>query len=218
MTDTDSTDTAELADVRPPYQGGEYFYTDEYSFKQYNERSSYATCFVCGKKGASSCGYYHIYAAAQCMAAGRRIAAMFKPEACSGPDPNPCLKRSVAVVISACGGHRHCAEILCRLTADGIITLERVRRAEKSLISHSEFNERVANEARAIWSDREEYICRNNWFDAWDLFLKETGRIPSLNERRERARQLWLKRKDGQAVADWLEAEKKVAALYTVAP
>lgn len=211
MTDN-TTATAELADVRP--SEGEYFYTDAYGLQCYHGQSSYATCFVCGEKGTAH-GYLHIHATAQCMAAGRRIAAMFKPEACYGLDTNACLKPAVSVIISACETHRHCAEILFHLTADGIITLEHVRRAEKALISRPEFNQLVAEAAQTIWNRNEQNRRCHDWYDAWDLFLKETSRIPSLAERKERAGRLWQERKETQATEDWLQAEKIISAFYT---
>ncbi|MDO8668048.1 MAG: DUF2934 domain-containing protein [bacterium] len=214
MIETNSTGTAELADLKP--SEGEYFYTDKYGLQQYHGQNPDATCFVCGQRGRSSYGYHHIHAIAQCLAAGKRIVAMFKPEACYGPIPDICLCPGVKVIISACETHEHCAKILLCLTADGVITLERISRAEKSLVNRSEFNELVAKAAQHIWSRYEQDRSQHNWCDAWDLFIKESGHIPSLTERTERAKHLWQERKDGQATEDWLKAEKKVAALYTV--
>lgn len=212
MTDNNSTVTAELADLRPAE--GEYFYTDVDNFRRYHGQNSHTTCFVCGKREPSSYGV-HIQATTQCLVAGRRIVAMFKPEACYGPISSVCLGPGVEVIISACEAHEHCAKILCRLTADGIITPERVSRAQKALISRPEFNQLVAKTAQTIWNRNEQDRRCHDWCDAWPLCLKELGHIPSLTERAERARRLWQQRKDTQATEDWLEAERKVAALYT---
>ncbi|KKR91706.1 MAG: hypothetical protein UU95_C0021G0010 [Parcubacteria group bacterium GW2011_GWC2_42_12] len=211
MTEIQTASNAELADRRP--SKGEYFYHD--GIERYSAHNTRPMCFACGNKTEriySSCWY--INAIVQCVAAKQRIISMFRPGTCY--DSDLCNDGGARIIVSVCEEHKRHAEILCHLTADGVITANIISRAVKALISRPEFNQLVAEAAHAIWSRNEQDRKHHNWCDAWGLFLKGRGRIPSLAERTERARCLWQERKENQSLEDWLAAEKEVSALYTV--
>ncbi|MEK7507465.1 MAG: hypothetical protein AAB602_00060 [Patescibacteria group bacterium] len=204
-----------LADLRPPE--GEYFYTDGDTthYHKYRGKIAHFTCFVCEYRTSDSYVFSHIHAIAQCMAAGNRIASMFKPGSCCGPFPRD--EGGVCLIVSFCDKHTRNAGILCDFVKDGVITLERVSHAEISGISRQEFHELVETKANAIWKEKERARRVQDWYDSWGLCLQELGRIPSLAERNDRARRLYELRKDTQAVQDWLDAEKIIAATHAVA-
>lgn len=210
----DSASAVELADARP-LGGGEYFYQEDTSFPTGFDTCS--ICFVCGQRANTNTAwatYEHIRAIVQGPAAATRIAAMFKNTTACFP-AGPYTGGGVYVAISACQEHKRRLEILHRLTEDGIITTERVSRAEKGTISRQEFDGLVAQTAFALCGNKERDRSWQNWYDAWPLCLSELGRIPTPLERRERAERLWQERKQAQALEDWLQAEKQISALYT---
>ena len=204
----------EQKDVRPA-SGGEYFYGENIQsyFGQYHS-DNHPACFVCRAIGRSW-SYFNIHALVQSWASSKRIASMFKPGVCyssfSGIE-NP------FVIISACEEHRRHLEHLLRLASDGVITSERVARAEQAAVSRFEFHELVAKEAQGIWDRQEGGRRQRNWYDSLERCCKELGHVPSQAERKACAERIHRERKDAQALDDWLLAEKRVAALYTIAP
>jgi len=208
MPETDSTQTTELPDVRPAE--GEYFYTSNTHIFPKDA----LLCFVCGEKVGNMFLCHYTSGIVQCMAAANRIVLMFRPRATYAvvhTDENS------YVTVSACEKHKRNTKILCRLIEDGIITVGRVKEAVIAAISPEEFHELVATEARTIWDSKQVARRHANWCHAWEFLRQELGHIPSPTQHCERAHQLWLERKDTQAFEDWLIAEKKVGALYTVA-
>lgn len=201
----------ELPDIRP-LNGGEYFY--HHGNGSVYSRSDNSQCLACGAR-TDYCQRSRFNAIAQCEAAARRIAAMLPQNACEKAHQTGF--GGIWVTVWACDEHVHNLDLLRELTSDGIITLERVFTAVRAAIGRGKFNELVAQEARSIWASKTDNRSHYNWCDAWELCVKELGRIPSPAERRARAERLHEERKWEQASEDWLEAERRITEKYTIA-
>lgn len=84
-------------------------------------------------------------------------------------------------------------------------------------VSAEAFQQEVSNRAYRYWEEREGHRRDCNWMDAMDQLLHELHRYPLTSKIRERAYQLWLARKDGQAVEDWIAAVQVTSKFYKVA-
>lgn len=184
------------------------------TYSGYHKSHGPYRCFVCGASSETGLDYGFVNAIAQCREAGKRILAMFRYD-CLGPEDFH--NAGVEIIISACMRHEKNAWVLCELTSDGVITPLRVESAIKAGLSKAEFHELVAIKAREIWDTKRNNRSYCDWRDAWNFFIKETGRIPCRAERGERARRLWEERKEEYSKHDWCEAEAEILKHHCLA-
>lgn len=90
------------------------------------------------------------------------------------------------------------------------------QRDYRQAVLTEEFERMVHENAYYIWRDKEADRSHRNWCDAWSQLSAELGCFPPVSEINQRARELWLARKDAQAVEDWLEAQRRVALSFVV--
>ena len=205
-----------LTDITPP-NGGEYFYTIPYPFKNNIHKPMLSlACFVCGIKTVTLnevCK--HLEAIAQCPASALRIISMFKKGSCYEMYPES--YGAMSVFVSSCEKHeRHLKFLHSLVASDGIITKDRVTLAERAPICRDDFYKLVSKEAHDIFCRKQPHRSHDNWCDAWPLCIEEFGRIPSPTEHKSRAERLWQERKESKAEDDWLSAEKNILSLYSV--
>jgi len=90
-------------------------------------------------------------------------------------------------------------------------------RMSKKLVGAEEFHQRVRLEAYQIWQSSERRGRDHDWSDATAVLYRELGSFLPSEEIRKKAKELWLSRKDDQALEDWLEAERRVLESFQVA-
>jgi len=131
----------------------------------------------------------------------------------------PRLDGHAELVITACSCHGPHLQYLLELTqqADGVITPKMVKQLQISIISRQKFEQLIKEKAHRLWERGRGNREMQDWDDAWHQLDRELGHIPSRPQQKVRAEQLHQGRKEAQAREDWLQAERCIAQLFTVA-
>jgi len=193
----------QLVSVKPERPAGHEYFDISHGF----DGNKTLGCFVCNESVSS----YGIKAFIENEAADR-VAKMFGKGFHFGYQEDS----RISIFIGVCRNHQKHINILCKLVEeDDLISYYRIYRA-RSALTREQFTFQVRHAAYHNWTALEHQRSVSNWNDAGRQLYQELGRLIKREELEQRARELWLKRKDAEAYQDWEAGEKWAHEIYEV--